>query len=118
MKEKYFKVNESIKSVIELMDDRTAGKFIKSVCNYAFYGDVYDGNNVTIKSNFALVKRILDGQARDRAYGLIGAEKSKEMRKQREAETAMKQAVISCAITSGIGKVLSKSNDKNETGDK
>ena len=40
MKEKYFKVNESIKSVIELMDDRTAGKFIKSVCNYAFYGDV------------------------------------------------------------------------------
>lgn len=114
MKERHFKVNETISNVIELMDDKTAGKFIKSVCNYAFYGDIYDGNNVTIKSNFALVKRILDGQARDRAYGLIGAEKSKEMRKKREAEAAMKQAVISSTIVSGIGKIMTNLEKQDE----
>ena len=114
MKERNFKLTQTIYDVIKLMDDKTAGKFFKSVCDYAFNGKVYEGNDVTIKSNFTLVKQILDGQARDRAYGKLGAEKSKELRSKRQAEAAMKQAVIGCGIVSGIGNLLGKLDEKNE----
>ena len=114
MKEKNFKVTETVFEATRIMDDRTAGKFFKSVCDYAFNGKVYEGNDVTIKSNFTLVKRILDGQAKDKAYGKLGAEKSKELRQKRQAEAAMKQAVIGCGIVSGIGELLGKLEEKNE----
>lgn len=81
MKEKYFKVTKSIADSVQAMDDRTAGKFIKSVCDYAFEGKPYDGKDTVIKSNFILVKRVLDGQAQDIAYGKLGAKKRMEIRK-------------------------------------
>ncbi|MGN0744541.1 MAG: DUF6291 domain-containing protein [Christensenellales bacterium] len=81
MKEKYFKVTESIADSVQSMDDRTAGKFIKAVCDYAFKGKAYDGKDTVIKSNFILVKRVLDGQAQDIAYGKLGAKKSMEIRR-------------------------------------
>ena len=102
MKERHFKVNETMYEATKIMDDKTAGKFFKSICEYAFSGKVYAGNDVTIKSNFLLVKRILDGQARDRAYGKLGAEKSKELRKQRQEEAALKQMIVGCGIVESI----------------
>lgn len=108
MKERHFKLTATMYDVIKMMDDKSAGKFIKSVCDYAFHGEIYDGNDVTLKSNFTLVKRIIDGQMMDKAYGKLGAQKSIELRKQRETDAAMKQAVLSCAITSGIGKLMNK----------
>ena len=102
MKERHFKVNETIFEATKTMDDKTAGRFFKSICDYAFNGKAYDGNNVVIKSNFLLVKRILDGQAQDRAYGLKGAEKSKELRKQRQEEAALKQMIVGCGIVESI----------------
>ena len=102
MKERHFKVNETIFEATKTMDDKTAGRFFKSVCDYAFNGKAYDGNNVVIKSNFLLVKRILDGQAKDRAYGKLGAEKSNELRKQRQEEAALKQMIVGCGIVESI----------------
>lgn len=114
MKERFFKVNETLFEATKIMDDRTAGKFFKTVCEYAFTGKEYAGTDVTIKSNFTYVKRVLDGQARDRAYGKLGAEKSKELRQKRQAEAAMKQAVIGCGIVSGLGDLLGKLDEKSE----
>ena len=102
MKEKNFKVNETMFEATKIMDDKTAGRFFKSICDYAFNNKVYAGNDVTIKSNFLLVKRILDGQAKDREYGKLGAEKSKELRKQREEEEALKQMIVGCGIVESI----------------
>ena len=116
MKERNFKLTQTIYDVIKMMDDKSAGKFIKSICDYAFHGEIYDGNDVTLKSNFLLVKRIIEGQMMDKAYGKLGAQKSKELRKARETDAAINNAVLSCAITSGIGKLLSKVNDENNTG--
>ena len=114
MKERNFKVSETVFNATRIMDDKTAGKFFKSVCEYAFNGKVYDGNDVTIKSNFTLVKRVLDGQARDRAYGKLGAEKSKELRQKKQTEESVKQAIIGCGIVSGIGDLLGKLEEKSE----
>lgn len=114
LKERHFKVNETVYEASKIMDDKTAGKFFKSICDYAFNGKVYAGNDVTIKSNFLLVKRILDGQAKDRAYGKIGAEKSKELRKQRQEEAAIKQVILGCDIAEGIGELLSKLDESDK----
>ena len=114
MKERNFKLTQTIYDVIKLMDDKTAGKFFKSVCDYAFHGEIYDGNDVTLKSNFLLVKRIIDGQMMDRAYGKLGAQKSKELRQKRESLENMKKAVISSTIVSGIGKIMTNLEKKDE----
>ena len=114
LKERHFKVNETMHEASKIMDDKTAGKFFKSICEYAFSGKEYAGNDVTIKSNFLLVKRILDGQAKDRAYGKIGAEKSKELRKQRQEEAAIKQVILGCGIAEGIGELLSKLDESDK----
>ena len=113
MKERNFKVTETMYDVIKTMTDKTAGKFFKSVCDYAFHGKVYDGNDVTLKSNFLLVKRIIDGQARDREYGRLGAQKLKELRQKQEAEMKMKQAIISCGVVKSIGGMISKLGEKS-----
>ena len=116
MKERNFKLTQTIYYVIKLMDDKSAGKFIKSVCDYAFHGKNYDGNDITLKSNFMLVKRIIDGQARDRANGMLGAQKLIELRRKRETVEAMKKAVISSTIVSGIGKILSNAEGNKGCG--
>jgi len=114
VKEKYFKVNETVFEATKIMDDKIAGKFFKAVCDYAFNGRVYDGADVTIKSNFLLVKRILDGQARDRAYGKIGAERSKELRRKREEEAALKHMIVGAGIVTGIEELLAKMGDNSD----
>ena len=114
MKETNFKLTQTIYDVIKLMDDKAAGKFIKSVCDYAFHGKVYDGNNITIKSNFALVKRIIDVQIMDRANGKLGAEKTNELRKKQQTLEAMKKMVISSTIVSGIGKIMTNLEKQDE----
>ena len=114
MKEKNFKVTETLFEVTKIMDDRTAGKFFKSICEYAFTGREYVGKNVTIKSNFTLVKQILDGQAKNVEYGKLGAQKSKDFRHKRDTLRAMKKAVIGCGIVGGIGDLLGKLDEKNE----
>ena len=114
LKERHFKVNETIFEATKTMDDKTAGRFFKSICDYAFNGKAYDGNNVVIKSNFLLVKRILDGQAKDRAYGKIGAEKKKELRRQNQEAVALKQMIVGCGIAEGIGELLSKLDESDK----
>lgn len=114
LKERHFKVNETIFEATKTMDDKTAGKFFKSICDYAFNGKDYAGNNVVIKSNFLLVKRILDGQAKDRAYGKIGAEKKKELRRQNQEAVALKQMIVGCGIAEGIGELLSKLDESDK----
>ena len=114
MKERNFKVTEIMYDVIKTMNDKAAGKFFKSVCDYAFYGKVYDGNDVTLKSNFLLVKRIIDGQIRDREYGRLGAEKVNELRKKQQTLEAMKKMVISSSIVSGIGEIMTALEKKDE----
>ena len=114
LKERHFKVNETMYAASKIMDDKTAGKFFKSICDYAFNGRVYVGTDVTIKSNFLLVKRILDGQAKDRAYGKIGAEKSKELRNQRQEEAVIKQMIVGATIVEGIGELLQKVDESEK----
>ena len=114
MKERNFKLTQTIYDVVKLMDDKTAGKFIKNVCDYAFHGEIYDGNDITLKSNFLLVKRIIDGQMMDRAYGKLGAQKSKELRQKRDSLESMKKAVISSTIVSGIGKIMTNLEKQDE----
>lgn len=101
MKEKYFKVTESMSDAVMSMDDKTAGKFIKSVCDYAFKGKSYDGGDSILRSNFALVKRVLDGQAMDKMYGKMGAKKSMELRKQQQSEKGEKVCVGRVIVGSG-----------------
>ena len=113
MKESNFKLTQTIYDVVKLMDDKTAGKFFNCVCGYAFHGEEYDGNDLTLKSNFLLVKRIIDKQVLDRAYGRLGAQKSKELRQKRQTVDAMKKAVIGSTIVSGIGKIMTNIENKD-----
>ena len=94
MKEKYFKVTESIANSVQSMDDKTAGKFVKAVCDYAFKGKAYDCHDTVIKSNFILVKRVLDGQAEDIANGRLGAKKTNEGKQRAKREGIVTQGVI------------------------
>lgn len=114
MKEKNFKVNETVFEATKIMDDKTAGRFFKAICDYAFNNKVYAGNDVVIKSNFLLVKRVLDGQAEDKANGKKGAEKSLEVRRKREEENAIKKMIVGCGIVEGIGEILSQADEKNK----
>lgn len=112
MKERYFKVNETMFEATKIMDDRTAGRFFKAVCDYAFNNKIYTGNDVTIKSNFLLVKRVLDGEAIDKANGKKGAIKSLEIRKKKQEEAALKQMIVGCGIVEGILQNLNEDEKK------
>lgn len=114
MKEKNFKVNETVFEATKIMDDKTAGRFFKAICDYAFNNKVYAGNDVVIKSNFLLVKRVLDGQAEDKANGKKGAEKSLEIRKKRQEENAIKQMIVGASIVEGIGELLQKVDESEK----
>ena len=84
MQEKSFKFKKSFGVAIEAMDDKTAGKFIKSLCEYAFENKAPTTKNKTLKSAFALVKASIDEENRDKMYGQIGGLKSAEIRKQQK----------------------------------
>lgn len=84
MKEKNFKFKESFSYVINSMDDRQAGKFIKALTNYAFNGQVYTGKDTTIKSAFALVKVDLDMQKFFRETGRLGYDAKERNKKKKE----------------------------------
>lgn len=57
--EKEFKFKESFGDAIRVMDDETAGQFVKSLCDFAFNGNNYEGNDPTVKGCFALAKAAL-----------------------------------------------------------
>jgi len=85
LKEKNFKFRESYGAAIKAMDDRTAGQFIKQLCDYVFEGKAPTCHNSTLRSTFTLVKTALDTDERDKAYGSIGGKKSAAMRTAPEA---------------------------------
>lgn len=81
MKEKTFKFRESYGSCIKAMDDKTAGRFVKCLCDYVFDGKLPDSNDSTLKSSFTLVKTLLDNEKLDRENGRRGGQISAEMRR-------------------------------------
>lgn len=85
MKEKSFKFRESFGAAIKAMDDKTAGQFIKQLCDYVFEGKAPVGHNSTLRSSFTLVKTALDAEERDKAYGKLGGMKSAAKRSSPEA---------------------------------
>ena len=85
MKEKSFKFRESFGAAVKAMDDKTAGQFIKQLCDYVFEGKAPVGHNSTLRSSFTLVKTVLDAEERDKAYGKMGGLKSAAMRNSPEA---------------------------------
>ena len=109
MKERFFKVDETVYSAVKVMDDKRAGKFFKSLCEYAFGGKVYGGKDVMIKSNFELVKHILDGHEMNRQNGKLGAIKSAEKSKRkRDEDEALKRLAVSRCVLDGMDDFLSK----------
>ncbi len=85
MQEKSFKFKESFGAAISAMDDKTAGKFIKSVCDYVFDNKLPESNDSTLKSAFTLIRNTLDEERRDKMYGKIGGQKSAEMKKKQQS---------------------------------
>lgn len=81
MKEKTFKFRESYGKCIKAMDDKTAGRFAKCLCDYAFEGKLPDSNDMALKSSFTLVKTLLDNEKLDRENGRRGGQISAEMRR-------------------------------------
>lgn len=81
MKERNFRFRKSFAEVIRVMDDKQAGKFIKAVCDYVFYGRGYDGNDTAIKTAFTLVKVTLDAEKRtERTVDAAGSKAEKSAR--------------------------------------
>lgn len=62
MKENNFNLLESIYEVLKTMDDKRAGKLIKAVGDYYFSNQIYTGNDTIIKTNFVMIKRIIDSK--------------------------------------------------------
>ena len=87
MKEKHFKFRENFWSIIKTMDDRKAGKLIKSVCGYAFENRIYEGNDPLMKNSLAFIKKALDDERQAVEYGKLGGKKSKELKQKKEQKT-------------------------------
>jgi hypothetical protein len=62
MQENKFNLAESIYEVLKIMDDKRAGKLIKAVGEYNFNNKIYSGNDTIIKTNFILIKRMIDAK--------------------------------------------------------
>ena len=83
MKERNFKIRESYAKAIEVMDDKTAGQFIKGVCDYVFKGKPFEAKEQILRSNYSLIKAILDAESVDRENGKKGAAVIAEKKRQR-----------------------------------
>lgn len=120
MKEKNFKFKESYSSVINSMDDKQAGQFVKALTQYAFNGQVYTGKDTAIKSAFALVKVDLDMQRFFRETGRLGYDAKEENRRQREAQpTPVIAKVVAQGESAGefvktLFDILNSATEKNE----
>ena len=95
MKEKSFKFKESFGAAISAMDDKTAGRFIKSVCDYVFDNKLPESNDSTLKSAFTLIRNTLDEEKRDKMYGKIGGQKSAELKKKQQPIIGVQMGVVS-----------------------
>ena len=84
MQEKSFKFKESFGAAISAMDDKTAGRFVKSVCEYVFDNKLPESNDSTLKSAFTLIRNSLDQERRDKMYGKMGGQKSAELKKKQK----------------------------------
>lgn len=86
MKENGFKFKESYANSIKAMNDKQAGKFIKFLCDYVFFGRLPETNDATIKSTFNLIKTQIDRDIKCREYGRLGGIKSAEKRRLEKGE--------------------------------
>lgn len=118
MKEENFKFKESYSLVIDSMNDKQAGQFIKALTKYAFNGQVYNGKDTAIKSAFALVKVDLDMQKFFKEAGKKGHDIQEENKKQREAVPVITK-VVAQGETAGefiktLFDILNSATEKNE----
>jgi hypothetical protein len=63
-----FNLTESIYEVLKVMDDKRAGKLIKAVGEYKFNNKIYTDNDTLIKTNFILIKQILDSRKGEQEF--------------------------------------------------
>ena len=89
MSERSFRFRESYGKAVKEMDDKRAGKFIKSLCAYAFEGKTLEDNDTLLKSNFHLIKMVMDAEARDRENGRKGGQTTAENKKIQAAKVAI-----------------------------
>ena len=107
MKEKNFKFRTSFAEVVNTMDDKQAGQYIKAVCDYAFNGQVYSGKDKAISAAFSLTKVALDTDNFYREKGRLGAAKLAEKKKNEGSVTpVLAKVVASGEMAAGIVKTL------------
>lgn len=84
-----FRFRESYGKAVAEMDDKRAGRFIKALCAYAFEGKTMEDNDGLLKSNFHLVKMVMDDEIRDRENGRKGGYATAEKRKKEPGRVAV-----------------------------
>ncbi len=82
MKENNFKFRESYAKAIGAMNDKQAGKFIKSLCDYAFNNKPFMATkDKTLTATFTLVKSGVDQDKIDKENGRKGGLKASQKKK-------------------------------------
>ena len=129
MSERSFRFRESYGKAVKEMDDKRAGKFIKSLCAYAFEGKTLEDNDTLLKSNFHLVKMVMDAEARDRENGRKGGQATAENKKVQAAKVAiitqsprssttfedfLQELILSAAEEAGREKSLNRESTQKE----
>lgn len=118
MKEKYFKVTESMAKATESLGDFRRGKLMRVVSDYVFKGKVYEGKDVTIKSNFILIKKELDAQEQDKMYGKLGGQKSAESGKGKDKPCFTRMVVGGETVNELVKDLFSAFREKTEQDEK
>lgn len=113
MKERYFKVTESMAKATESLNDFKRGKLMKVVSDYVFKGKGYEGKDVTIRSNFILIKKELDAQEQDKMYGKLGGQKTAEAFKNRERPCVARMLVGGEAVGELVKDLFSVFGEKS-----
>jgi len=98
LKEKTFKFRESYGNCLKAMDDKTAGRFVKCLCDYVFDGKMPDSNDSTLKSSFTLVKTLIDNEKLDKENGSRGGQISAEMRRAKQEKASSCSGVFTGGI--------------------
>ena len=118
MKEQNFKFKKSFGKLVEQMNDKQAGEFIKAVCGYVFLQKPMESKDEFLKGVYVYVKDALDTEVRDRENGRLGgilvAEKYKGQRDKDVEQTITESSVVSqLIILSGDGGAVASAPDKS-----
>ena len=102
MKEQNFKFKKSFGKLVEQMNDKQAGEFIKAVCGYVFLQKPMESKDEFLKGVYVYVKDALDTEVRDRENGRLGgilvAEKYKGQRDRVVEQTITENSLVSQVV--------------------